>query len=70
LTSLDLALKKAETKEPLGLPLFYHVLEIAKLARDVRAAQIVYFSDRTQANLIDAKRLEAVLDAKLAEDVE
>lgn len=70
MTGLQLAQQKLDAKQPLGIPLFYHIFEIAKLARDVRAAQTIYFADRTQANLVNAKRLEALLDAKLWDDVE
>lgn len=66
-TILDLILARVERKEPAGIPAFYHLINIAKAARDVRAAQATYFKSRDRSDLIESKRAEKILDDLLNE---
>jgi hypothetical protein len=67
MTILNTAIERAENKTPVGVDVFWHILAIARLARDVREAQKTYFADRNQTNLIRSKQLEKELDELIAE---
>ena len=64
-TYLDEILARAERKEAVGIPAFWFLINVAKLAREVRGAQARYFETRERTDLIEAKRLEGEIDRLL-----
>lgn len=69
MTILELAkLRSIDKKEPVGSAVFFHVLNVALKAAEVRQAQVVYFKTRERSDLIESKNLEAELDRLIHEE--